>query len=214
MKPGMYLRPTRLQVLVLLSKIWSQACIWGLASCMHLFSHPKYEARHVLETCLVASTCFSIKNKNLKVYLQSVTIYPTKIWGPEAWLVVSTCFPTQKINRNIYLRPGWLRLLAFLYKIWDAICIWGIYSWGYLFSTQECEGCYILRTSICLFNKNRRCKSLAGLSYLFSHPKYEMQCVSRACSVGVTRYFIQNVKRNVYLRLGHLTLLLFLLFCL
>ena len=84
MKPGMYLRP---------------------AGRRYLFSHPKYEARHVPEVWPVASTCFPTQNMKREVYLWPVPIYPTKIWGAEAWPVAGTCFPIQNMKRRVYLRP-------------------------------------------------------------------------------------------------------------
>ncbi len=45
---------------------------WGLAGCMYLFFHQKYEAQnvHIPEACLVASTCFSIENMKPGIYLR------------------------------------------------------------------------------------------------------------------------------------------------
>lgn len=60
MKPGIYLRPSRLHVPIFLPKIWSRVCNKNLASCKYLFFHLKYEAQGV-------STMITyLSNKNMR----------------------------------------------------------------------------------------------------------------------------------------------------
>ena len=133
MKPGMYLRPSRLQVPIFQPKIWSPSNTWDLAGCRYLFSHLKYEARHVPETRSVASTYFPTHNMKPGIYLRpgqsQVSVFPQKIWSsafswdltgckylfsylkyksqhiPDVWSVAGTLLLTQNIRRNIYLLP-------------------------------------------------------------------------------------------------------------
>lgn len=56
----MYLKPSRLQISIFLSKILRQIYIYGMAGYKYMVYYSQYKAEDVFMTCLVADTCFSI----------------------------------------------------------------------------------------------------------------------------------------------------------
>lgn len=135
-RPVMYLQPGRSLVSVYPPKIWGATCTCN----RYLFIQTKYQARHVSVTWPVADTCLPTQNKERDVYLQPVSVYPTKIWCvtyicnltrlmrygwwdlvDKTWLIrPGTCFIRGAVD--VYLKSGWSQVSVSPTRIWGATC--------------------------------------------------------------------------------------------
>ena len=130
-------RPGRLQVPVILPKIWRLACTWGLAGHRYLFSYPKYEARDVPATV------------QQKYEAQRPGPSQVPVFQPKIWSARYTCGSYLFIQRKYEAeRPGRSQVQYLLsypkYEAWHVPEAWPVA--GTCFPTQNLKrGVYLRR---------------------------------------------------------------------